>query len=210
MRTAVYAGSFDPPTNGHLWMIEQGLAMFDHLIVAIGDKVYVTMGISDPISCLDGATGKVIRVYEQTKGAEELIMRNGTIFAIVNKEPWVLNKDFAVKAQSDQQRVTTEFNWDGKPRNLLAIDAESGKTLWQQEDRIAPVTLAIDDKRLVYYNGDGIAARSVHNRGHGASHTQAAGFILAAGATRFSDDRNVFSHGSSLYKKCADRSVFVN
>jgi pantetheine-phosphate adenylyltransferase len=36
MRTAVYAGSFDPPTNGHLWMIERGLEMFDHLIVAIG------------------------------------------------------------------------------------------------------------------------------------------------------------------------------
>lgn len=38
MRTAVYAGSFDPPTNGHIWMIEQGLAMFDCLIVAIGDN----------------------------------------------------------------------------------------------------------------------------------------------------------------------------
>lgn len=38
MRTAVYAGSFDPPTNGHLWMIEQGLEMFDQLIVAIGNN----------------------------------------------------------------------------------------------------------------------------------------------------------------------------
>lgn len=38
MRTAVYAGSFDPPTKGHIWMIEQGLAMFDKLIVAIGDN----------------------------------------------------------------------------------------------------------------------------------------------------------------------------
>jgi len=38
MRTAVYAGSFDPPTKGHIWMIEQGLAMFDNLIVAIGDN----------------------------------------------------------------------------------------------------------------------------------------------------------------------------
>jgi pantetheine-phosphate adenylyltransferase len=38
MRTAVYAGSFDPPTNGHLWMIEQGLEMFDRLIVAIGSN----------------------------------------------------------------------------------------------------------------------------------------------------------------------------
>lgn len=38
MRTAVYAGSFDPPTNGHLWMIEQGLELFDHLYVAIGSN----------------------------------------------------------------------------------------------------------------------------------------------------------------------------
>ena len=36
MRIAVYAGSFDPPTNGHLWMIENGLRLFDRLIVAIG------------------------------------------------------------------------------------------------------------------------------------------------------------------------------
>ena len=38
IRTAVYAGSFDPLTNGHLWMIEQGLELFDRLIVAIGSN----------------------------------------------------------------------------------------------------------------------------------------------------------------------------
>ena len=32
----VYAGSFDPPTLGHMWMIEQGAKLFDTLIVAIG------------------------------------------------------------------------------------------------------------------------------------------------------------------------------
>ncbi len=36
MHIAVYAGSFDPPTNGHLWMIQRGLELFDRLIVAIG------------------------------------------------------------------------------------------------------------------------------------------------------------------------------
>lgn len=36
MQTAVYAGSFDPPTNGHLWMIRQGLELFERLVVAIG------------------------------------------------------------------------------------------------------------------------------------------------------------------------------
>jgi pantetheine-phosphate adenylyltransferase len=38
MRIAVYAGSFDPLTNGHLWMIQRGLEMFDRLIVAIGNN----------------------------------------------------------------------------------------------------------------------------------------------------------------------------
>ncbi len=36
MRLGVYAGSFDPLTIGHLWMIEQGVRLFDRLIVAVG------------------------------------------------------------------------------------------------------------------------------------------------------------------------------
>ena len=43
MKKGVYAGSFDPPTNGHLWMIEHGAKIFDLLVVAIGvnpDKKY--------------------------------------------------------------------------------------------------------------------------------------------------------------------------
>ncbi len=34
-RIALYAGSFDPPTNGHLWMIRQGAALFDELVVTL-------------------------------------------------------------------------------------------------------------------------------------------------------------------------------
>ncbi len=32
---AIYPGSFDPVTNGHMDMIKRGLRLFDHLIVAI-------------------------------------------------------------------------------------------------------------------------------------------------------------------------------
>jgi pantetheine-phosphate adenylyltransferase len=42
-RLGVYAGSFDPLTIGHLWMIDQGVNLFDRLIVAVGinpDKKY--------------------------------------------------------------------------------------------------------------------------------------------------------------------------
>ena len=36
MRRAVYAGTFDPITFGHLWMVQQGSRLFDELVVAIG------------------------------------------------------------------------------------------------------------------------------------------------------------------------------
>jgi pantetheine-phosphate adenylyltransferase len=34
-RIAIYPGSFDPPTNGHLDLIERGAKIFDELVVAI-------------------------------------------------------------------------------------------------------------------------------------------------------------------------------
>ena len=35
-RTAIYAGTFDPPTLGHTWMIAQAARLFDRVTVAIG------------------------------------------------------------------------------------------------------------------------------------------------------------------------------
>ena len=35
-RIGIYAGSFDPPTMGHLWMIQQGSLLFDELVVVLG------------------------------------------------------------------------------------------------------------------------------------------------------------------------------
>jgi pantetheine-phosphate adenylyltransferase len=43
LRKAVYAGSFDPLTNGHAWVIERAVTLFDELTIAIGinpDKKY--------------------------------------------------------------------------------------------------------------------------------------------------------------------------
>ena len=33
--SALYPGTFDPPTNGHIDLIQRGAKLFDHLIVAI-------------------------------------------------------------------------------------------------------------------------------------------------------------------------------
>jgi|TARA_Y100000310_G_C20691451_1_gene822531 pantetheine-phosphate adenylyltransferase len=38
MKTAVYPGSFDPVTNGHIDVIKRALKIFDNVIVAVGDN----------------------------------------------------------------------------------------------------------------------------------------------------------------------------
>jgi len=150
-----------PEWSTHLWPLKSGPTQLTHRLVAMDDKVYVTLGITAPVTCLDGATGAVIREYPETKGTEEIRVRGGKLYTLVNPEADRLNKEFAVQAQSDQKRVETEFNWDGKPRHLLALEADTGKLLWKTEDRIAPLTLCLDDKRAAYYNGDGIACLDV-------------------------------------------------
>ena len=38
MKTAVYPGTFDPVTNGHIDIIERALKLFDRLYVVVGDN----------------------------------------------------------------------------------------------------------------------------------------------------------------------------
>jgi len=57
-RLGVYAGSFDPLTVGHLWMIEQGVRLFDRLVVAVGinpDKKY-SFSLRDRLGMLQAST----------------------------------------------------------------------------------------------------------------------------------------------------------
>jgi pantetheine-phosphate adenylyltransferase len=86
-RLGVYAGSFDPPTIGHLWMIEEGVRLFDELIVAVGvnpDKKY-TFTLEARLEMLRDSTRKFrnVRVtsfsnrylihYAQSIGASHIL-----------------------------------------------------------------------------------------------------------------------------------------
>jgi len=74
-RKAVYAGTFDPPTVGHLWMIEQGAALFDELIVAIGVNPgkQPAFSVEERIAMLREATTHLPGLQITTFGAQYLI-----------------------------------------------------------------------------------------------------------------------------------------
>ncbi len=73
-------------------------------LVAIGDKVYVTLGYRAPVSQLDARTGELLRTFAGTENTSELLVHEGTLFLSVHEE--------------------------GKLR-VMAIDIASGKTLWR-------------------------------------------------------------------------------
>jgi pantetheine-phosphate adenylyltransferase len=63
-KLGVYAGSFDPLTVGHMWMIEEGARLFDQLVVAVGvnpDKKY-TFPLEDRLNMLRESTTRFSNV----------------------------------------------------------------------------------------------------------------------------------------------------
>jgi pantetheine-phosphate adenylyltransferase len=75
MKKAVYAGSFDPITNGHLWMIEQGANLFDELVVAVGvnpDKQY-TFSLEERVRMVRQSTEAITKIVVDSFEARFLV-----------------------------------------------------------------------------------------------------------------------------------------
>ncbi|HWQ91064.1 MAG TPA: pantetheine-phosphate adenylyltransferase [Clostridia bacterium] len=74
-KAGVYAGSFDPLTIGHMWMIEQGSRLFGRLTVAVGvnpDKRY-TFSLEDRLEMLRESTAELPNVSVSSFSNQYLI-----------------------------------------------------------------------------------------------------------------------------------------
>ena len=62
-RTAFYAGSFDPATNGHLDVIRQAARLTERVVCAIGVHPGKTplFSVEDRVAMLEATAGKIVR-----------------------------------------------------------------------------------------------------------------------------------------------------
>ncbi|MFL5352575.1 pantetheine-phosphate adenylyltransferase [Archangium sp.] len=85
MRTAIYPGSFDPLTNGHLSIIQRALQMFDRVIVAVAvnpkkvplfteeeRKDLIRQACPDPRMEVDAFQGLLVE-YAKARGVNVLL-----------------------------------------------------------------------------------------------------------------------------------------
>jgi outer membrane protein assembly factor BamB len=158
-----------PTWHNHLWPLKSGPTQLARRLVAIDQRVYVTLGYAAPLSVLDAATGKTIRTYEGTAATEEVIVSGKQIFALVSKGQRRLTEFAPQLNLGDQGRINRTFRWNGVPREVVAVDAASGKVMWRHKSKVAPITLAADAKRVFFHDGEKVvcldrqSGRSVWN-----------------------------------------------
>ncbi|MHC4179211.1 MAG: outer membrane protein assembly factor BamB family protein [Planctomycetota bacterium] len=140
-------------------------------LVAVGGRVYVTLGLHAPLSSVDAATGETIKVYENTRGTEEIVFHKKTLL-------------LAVRSVTDE-RVAEQARWAQLLRRsksplharetadplvkrlrateakgekaVLALDADSGRLLWKKAGAKASglrtCSLSASGGRVFYQNG---------------------------------------------------------
>ena len=144
----------------HLWPFKSGPAQLPRRLVAKGGKVYLPLGMAEPLRVLDAATGNVLRTFPETDAVEEVLVSDGKLFVLSNPAPELFKSFTLGNGLNSMQkgRVGKNWPWDKKKRNLTVFDDATGKRLWHKKAAIAPLSLAVGAKGVVFYNGDRIVA----------------------------------------------------
>ena len=141
--------------NSHQYPLKSGPAHLLRRLVAVGDRVYVTLGIDAPVTALDAATGKTVLTYKGSEHTREIVVSEGVAFFVADTSRSLLpdwrRKDTYVWANTS--RANPNWGWKGTPRRIFAYKAESGILLWQDDTPVAPCSLAADSKRIVFHDG---------------------------------------------------------
>jgi len=141
--------------NSHHYPLKSGPAHLLRRLVAVGDRVYVTLSIDAPVTALDATTGKTMLTYKGSEHTREIVVSDGVVFFVADTSRSLLpdwrRKDTYVWANTS--RANPNWGWKGTPRKIFAYNAETGNLLWQADAPVAPCSLAADAKRLVFHDG---------------------------------------------------------
>jgi len=143
IRVGIYAGSFDPPTVGHLWMIEHAARLFDELIVALGvnPEKRNTFSVEERVEMLRQCTRRLANVRVEAYMNQYLIN-----YAREQKASSIVR---GIRSETDYEyeRVMRNINGDldpsittvflMPPRNIAEVSSSMVKGLvgpegWQE------------------------------------------------------------------------------
>ena len=138
-------------------------------LVAVGNRVYVTLGLHAPLTAVDAATGEILKVYENTLGTEEIILHKGTLLLVIRSVTDERVTELAKWVQLVKKKSPLDVRETAEPlvkrlrateakgeKAVLALDADTGRLLWKKvgADAVGLRTLSLcaDGDRVFFQN----------------------------------------------------------
>ena len=139
-----------------LYYFRSGPNWLPRRLVAIGDRLYVTLGLDAPICVLDAASGKRLQTYAGSERTEEFIYHKNVLLTVVG-DPKSMNSE-APKIWNIKDLFLRTAPTIAKA--IVAYDAGSGRELWRQNGSdlawIAPLSLAANEDSVYYLDKEHI------------------------------------------------------
>ena len=140
-------------------------------LVAVGGRVYVTLGLHAPLSAVDAETGQILKVYENTRGTEEIVCHKGVLLLAIRSvtdervaelEKWAqlsVEKHSPIYARETAQPLVNRFRSieNKAEKKVIALDAGTGRLLWKKTGTdtvgLKVLSLCADGDRVYYQKG---------------------------------------------------------
>ncbi len=146
----------------HLRDFRAGPADIARRLVAVGDRVYVTLGYGEPLVALDAATGKTVHTYDDTEGTQEILCHDGTLFLVLGEsdEDWRAEEAKRIVSQEDYSPPFERYTPPFHRMRVMAVAAETGERRWKTSEpytrELMPCTLAVGTGRVYFQNADAV------------------------------------------------------
>jgi len=133
--------------EGHLRDFRTGPSELPRRLVAVKDRVYVTLGYGEPVRALDAATGKTVKTYEETENTTEIIYHDGMLFCVLG----IIDPVKAAESAKGYAAMPAPIN-----KSIMVIKADTGDRLWEKSGvdtaQLMPTTLAVANEGVFFQN----------------------------------------------------------
>jgi len=142
----------------HLRSFRSGPPQLPRRLVAVGDRVYVTLGLDKPVTAVDAKSGETVKTYEGTKGADEILCHRGLLLLVTID---------AGAEENFQQAVRRGMSARSGGRSIMVVDADTGDVKWKQSgEKVAglyPITLAAAGEKVLYRCGEEVVCAALND-----------------------------------------------
>ena len=121
----------------HLHVFRSGPPDLPFRLVAVGDRVYVTLGVGQPVTALDAATGKLVTTYRGSENTRQISHTGDRLIMLAG------SSQVAIHMRRGENQSAQ--------RVVMAANPETGEMLWRKEVSLETLLpLVVSNESLLY------------------------------------------------------------